>query len=293
MSTKTSNTNPCFKTSNLLRTFFHARPWIVFLASAAFTVLLIAAGIFLRIRHRTFIIVDGKRIPAYSRGLTVEAILKQQNVVLGDKDIVLPQVSSPVLPGCFIHVTRVREETKISNEISPFCIIWRKKLVGHLRPVELQKGIQKSKYSEVRTVFRDGIEREKVVVKARETNSTLYRLVLLNKDGWAESIYDLSKCRKLKMVATAYYPGDPLAWKDGTVTFLGQKMQRGIVAVDPKVIPLRTRLYIPGYGYAYAGDTGSAIKNRRIDLGVNNAEEEKSYMHKPVTVYILENSPSW
>jgi 3D (Asp-Asp-Asp) domain-containing protein len=70
-------------------------------------------------------------------------------------------------------------------------------------------------------------------------------------------------------------------------------MQRGIVAVDPKVIPLRTRVFVSQYGYGYAGDTGSAIKNKRIDLGVNNAEEEKSWMHRPVTVYILEKNPTW
>jgi 3D (Asp-Asp-Asp) domain-containing protein len=95
------------------------------------------------------------------------------------------------------------------------------------------------------------------------------------------------------MLATAYYPGDPLAWRDGTITFLGEKMQRGIVAVDPRVIPLRTRVYVSGYGYGWAGDTGRVIKRKRIDLGVNNSLEEKDYMHVPVTVYILEKADSW
>ena len=70
-------------------------------------------------------------------------------------------------------------------------------------------------------------------------------------------------------------------------------MQRGIVAVDPEVIPLRTRLYISGYGYGYAGDTGSAIKGNRIDLGVNNPEEEKPWRFREVVVYLLEKSNTW
>lgn len=97
----------------------------------------------------------------------------------------------------------------------------------------------------------------------------------------------------MKMVATAYYPGDPLAWRDGTITFLGRKMQRGVVAVDPAVIPLKTRVYVPGFGYGFAGDTGSAIKGKRVDLGVNNAEEEKEFMHKRVVVYILEAAENY
>ncbi|MDR1926681.1 MAG: 3D domain-containing protein, partial [Endomicrobium sp.] len=99
--------------------------------------------------------------------------------------------------------------------------------------------------------------------------------------------------KKMQMVATAYYPGDPLAWGDGTVTCLGQKMQRGIVAVDPNVIPLKTRLFISGYGYGYAGDTGNLIKGRRIDLGVNNVQEEQAWMFRNVTVYILEKSDTY
>ncbi|GHT25294.1 hypothetical protein AGMMS49953_09920 [Endomicrobiia bacterium] len=70
-------------------------------------------------------------------------------------------------------------------------------------------------------------------------------------------------------------------------------MQRGIVAVDPNVIPLKTRLFIPGYGYGYAGDKGSLIRGKRIDLGVNNAKEEKSWRFKDVNVYILEKSDKY
>jgi 3D (Asp-Asp-Asp) domain-containing protein len=59
------------------------------------------------------------------------------------------------------------------------------------------------------------------------------------------------------------------------------------VAVDPNVIPLGTRLYIPGYGEALAADTGSAVIGNIIDLGF--ADYEVPDWHtRWVTVYILE-----
>ena len=51
------------------------------------------------------------------------------------------------------------------------------------------------------------------------------------------------------------------------VTYTGTTVQKGTVAVDPSVIPLGTRMYIPGYGYGVAEDTGGAILGNMIDLG--------------------------
>jgi len=53
-------------------------------------------------------------------------------------------------------------------------------------------------------------------------------------------------------------------------TELGLRGGYGVVAVDPHFIPLGTRLYIEGYGYAVAADTGGAIKGNRIDLGTDS-----------------------
>jgi 3D (Asp-Asp-Asp) domain-containing protein len=61
----------------------------------------------------------------------------------------------------------------------------------------------------------------------------------------------------------------------------------GVVAVDPRHIPLGSRLYIEGYGFAIAGDTGGAIKGHRIDLGYGNYRAARSFGRKKVTVHVL------
>ena len=88
----------------------------------------------------------------------------------------------------------------------------------------------------------------------------------------------------MHMVATAYTAD--CAGCGGT-TASGRPAGRGVVAVDPRVIPLGTRLFISGYGPAVAGDTGGAIHGLRIDLGFNSLREAMLFGRREVTVYFL------
>lgn len=74
-------------------------------------------------------------------------------------------------------------------------------------------------------------------------------------------------CKLGEFTATAY---DPTCLGCSATTAIGMRAGFGVVAVDPKVIPLRSDLYITGYGRAVAGDTGGAIKGKRVDLGFDS-----------------------
>lgn len=89
--------------------------------------------------------------------------------------------------------------------------------------------------------------------------------------------------RSFNMVATAYAAGTGGAgWRTAT----GTGVYKGIVAVDPRVIPLGTKLYIDGYGPAIAADTGGAIKGNRIDLGFGSGGEAIQFGRRSVVVRI-------
>ncbi len=102
----------------------------------------------------------------------------------------------------------------------------------------------------------------------------------------------------LAVTATAYTPWDPgcsgMSAIERRIAAHGIPDGWGIVAVDPRVIPLGTRMYVPGYGYAVAADTGGLIKGDKIDVcywaggpGVAKATS-RVWGRRAVTITILE-----
>ena len=88
----------------------------------------------------------------------------------------------------------------------------------------------------------------------------------------------------LHVIATAYIAG---CYKCSGITASGVRAGFGIIAVDPHLIPLGTKLMIPGYGRAIAGDTGGAIIGHRVDLGMNTLADAIRFGRRPMTVYVL------
>ena len=89
----------------------------------------------------------------------------------------------------------------------------------------------------------------------------------------------------MSMEATAYLPTDG---NGAGVTATGVRATYGVVAVDPRIIPLGSKVYIPGYGVALAADTGGAIKGYKIDLCMESYSECMRFGRRNVTVYVLE-----
>lgn len=96
----------------------------------------------------------------------------------------------------------------------------------------------------------------------------------------------------LTMEATAYTAGPESTGKKlgdpgYGITRSGLPADRGVVAVDPTVIPLGTVVFVEGYGYAIALDTGSAIKGNRIDVFFHDVKKARQWGRKEVTVRII------
>ncbi|WP_306702445.1 cell wall-binding protein EntC [Bacillus cereus] len=103
-----------------------------------------------------------------------------------------------------------------------------------------------------------------------------------------------SSSRELRVVATAY-TADPLenGYKAGdqVKSALGHNLTANpnmkLIAVDPSVIPLGSKVWVEGYGVAIAGDTGGAIKGNKIDVLMPDKGTSSSWGRKTVTVKVL------
>lgn len=98
----------------------------------------------------------------------------------------------------------------------------------------------------------------------------------------------ISYWRKMRVYATHY---DQFCRGCDQWTAIGMRAGKGVIAVDPKVIKLRSQVYIPGYGKAVAGDTGGAIKGNIIDLGFEDARTA-GWSARYVDIYLLDRAPN-
>jgi 3D (Asp-Asp-Asp) domain-containing protein len=159
---------------------------------------------------------------------------------------------------------------------------------------------------------REGRELSRKIVSSEVIKPPVNRVLEYggkNTFSRAGRIYEYKKV--LYVNATAYCPGTPGSgcpidergasqctgfYNDG-YTYTGKKAVAGdgsiinphIIAVDPAVIPLKAMVYLEGYGFAIAEDTGSAIKGSSIDLLFNHHDDAWKFGRKQLKVYLLAN----
>ncbi|HEY4662863.1 MAG TPA: 3D domain-containing protein [Candidatus Humimicrobiaceae bacterium] len=169
----------------------------------------------------------------------------------------------------FDRISRKSEEKKIEIETTRDTIQEEEK--------QLQKSIEENK------ILLDQVKSEKGEIE-NLLAEIKKRIAMVQPLG-------LTLIGEWDMVATAYYAfgkGGNDINGDG-ITAIGLRARKGIVAVDPKVIPLGTRLYIPGYGEALAADTGGWIKGSRIDLCFEDLQECYYYGRRKIKIYLIED----
>lgn len=156
---------------------------------------------------------------------------------------------------------------------------------------EIQKGANGLKEVQYRDTYENDKRVKREVMAETVLSEPVTRMVAVGTSGTVTTRGgEVIRFKKaLLMSATGYTAGPESTGKYATgYTYLGMKASYGVVAVDPRVIPLRSRLYIEGYGFAIAGDIGGAIKGNKIDLCFDTVAEANAWGRRKVKVYIIE-----
>ena len=218
---------------------------------------------------------------------TVEDVAVQHGY---DKEKYRPygDVKAPVQKDMTIRIGNVSRKKVTEDEVVAYAIeTIPDESIGKGEEQILQAGQNGRKKVTFNIVSLDG-----EVVGKETVNTELIQEMqpLIRKVGTAETVEintgEISKYKEVfTMEATAYLPTDG---NGEGITKMGTLARHGVVAVDPNVIPLGTRVFIPGYGVAIAEDTGSAILGNRIDLCMEDYTSAMIFGRRVVPVYILE-----
>jgi resuscitation-promoting factor RpfB len=241
------------------------------------------------------LIIAGEEHNVTTRGRTIGEVLSQTGITLQGEDYVSPSAKSSVRAGMAISVTTVRDQTEVSEEPIEYASIVR-------YDAEMARGQQA-----ITQWGEDGSYRKEYRVRLINGREVWRALVSENMIPPTDEVVSVGTYVKPAAVAVPApapavdVPAQPgcsrtmhvyATWYTAAsaggsgVTKTGTGVYRGIVAVDPRVIPLGTRMYIPGYGYGIAADTGGDIIGNHIDLGYS-ADDPKDWRTRWVDICIL------
>ena len=254
------------------------RPEIKLAVCAALLVVTTLVAGFVAVKH-VYVIADGKKMEMMTTYTSPERILQSAGVALGAKDEY--RLSTEKVEN-LTEITVYRAvPVKIEHEGNVKEILTGKPTVGELLN---ELGYDRVKYTS--DPGADANIQKDIYISIYDTTKAADEAVRRAGNHYVETSRGVLRYTdKLIMEATAYLPTDG----DGEcITATGLVARHGIVAVDPDVIPLGTRLYIPGYGLAIAADTGGAIVGDIVDLCMESYDDCMEFGRRDVEVYILE-----
>ena len=256
--------------------------------------------IWLRMAVDISIKADGKIYDISSQPITVKEALDKTGITLDADD----QVSLPLLSYIYesgeIEVYRVETKEEVVDEPieCPEEIIEFAYLTPGSKTVvdPGREGISRNVYN---VTYKDGTE-----VSRKLLSSAIYREPTTTIVGVGPSVNPIAAATDengnlINYVATAsdgssFYYTESFTVQATAYTWTGNQTATGTwpaegrtIAVDPSVIPLGTKVYVVGYGFATAEDTGGAIKGNIIDLYMDSESDCYAWGRRNVTIYIL------
>ncbi|MFT4415970.1 ubiquitin-like domain-containing protein [Fredinandcohnia humi] len=228
----------------------------------------------------------------WSTSTTVADFLKGQNVTLNELDRVEPGMEEKITADSVVNVIRVEKVTDVVEESIAFAVVKKKDNnidKGKEKVVSAGEEGKVAKHFEV--ILENGKEVSRNLVKTETLKESKQKVVAV---GTREIVRQVSRgtgevAKEFYVSSTAY-----TAYCNGcsgyTATGINLRANPNIkvIAVDPRVIPLGTKVYVEGYGYAIAADKGTNIKGNKIDVFFPEKSQAYRWGQRTVKIQILD-----
>ncbi|BEP27700.1 3D domain-containing protein [Helicovermis profundi] len=247
---------------------------------------------------------DGIEKEVFSTNNLAIDVLKEYSINIGEFDKVLPSKNIVVSDGDIIKIIRVEKKLVTEKKIVKYDTII--KMTTKLKSGQIKKisdgldGLTNVTYN---ITTEDGKEVSRKIIKNEIVTESKAEIIEKGIDKlfvtsrgmpfrYKSVIIMRASAYDLSFASCGKYPDNP----EYGITFSGTKAHPGVVAVDPKVIPLKSKLYVESldrtkdYGFASAEDTGSAIKGNRIDLFIGDNKAAMRYGRRNVRVYVIDDN---
>lgn len=250
-----------------------------------------------------FKLVDGGEEKKYwSTSTTIGDFLNKEEIELDDLDRVEGELDSEIKPGSIVEIVRVEKENTTVEEEEKFTVETKSDnslLKGREKVVQKgKKGVIAREYEIVKEngkeVSRSLVNEETIKAPTKQIVAVGTKTVVADA-GTASATQTVSRDnsapasgKEFYVTATAYTAGcNGCSGITATGMNLNANPNLKVIAVDPSVIPLGSKVWVEGYGYAVAGDTGGAIKGNRIDLHVPSKQEAFNFGRRQVKIKVM------
>nr|WP_279665593.1 G5 and 3D domain-containing protein [Ectobacillus ponti] len=239
--------------------------------------------------------VGGQQQQVWSTSITVADLLKKQQVALNELDKVQPSLETIVKKDTAVAVVKVEKVTDVVEVDVPFAEV--KKQDPNM-DAGTQQVLQQGEAGKLQRTFEvvkeNGAEVSRTLQQEVKLKESKERIVAVGTRAVASAAPDLSSrgegnvVKEFYVEATSYSPycGGCEGTSAGGYNYKANPNMK-LIAVDPRLIPLGTKVWVEGYGYAVAGDTGGAIKGYRIDVLMPTEAQASAWGRKRVKIRIL------
>lgn len=243
-------------------------------------------------------LVDGQQVEeTWSTSTTVADFLKKHDVTLNEFDRLNLESSHELKPHDKVEIVRVEKVTDVVEEPTDFSVVTKKEdTIAQGTEKVVQQGENGIKKNTFEIVKENGQEVSRKLVKEETVKDSTDKIVAVGTKPVVSQVSRGATTNAAQAEGQEFYM-DSTAYTSycngcSGVTATGINLRENpglkVVAVDPSVIPLGSKVHVEGYGYAVAGDTGGAIKGNKIDVFIPDKTQAYRWGVKKVKVKVID-----